>query len=240
MKTITAPQDESNAAEYIDLLRENKFDQIKKDLDPSLEDAATQNTLINMAAMFPAQRPVSVKVVGMEKFRNRTFSSVNITLEYEFPGKWLLANVATKKSSGVVTITGFHVSQIPDSLEHRNRFTLVARTTDQYSILLLAVASVVLSLYAFVVCIRTKMGKKKMLWSVLTLLGLGQLGIDWTTGEKSFNALAFHLPPGGAAAPPYGAWVVYVSLPVGALLFLFLRDTLGVPAYKSDQTSVEG
>jgi len=228
MREMTAPEDESAAINYVDLLRQNKVDQIEKDLDHSLEDAGTQSMLASMAGLFPNQQPVSVKVVGMQGFRDGAFSSVNITLEYEFPEKWLLANVVTKRGSGSVTITGFHVYEISDSLEHRNRFTLADMSVGKFTTLLFAVVAVVLSLYAFVVCIRTNL-KRKWLWSIVSLLGVGQLSINWITGEARINALAFHLPPGGATATPYGPWVVYVSLPVGAILFLLLRDAQRLP-----------
>lgn len=224
MQRMTSPQDESNARNYIDLLRQNQFSRIEKDMDPSLDDGAIPDTLASMAAMFPAQQPVSVKVVGMNISRDNYSSRTNVTLEYEFSGKWLLANVATKKADGVAAITGFHVYQIPDSLEHQNRFTLVGKSAAQYAILLADVLAQVLSLYAFVACLRTKMGKGKWFWSVVCLLGVGQLGVDWTTGQINFNPWAVHLPPGGATAPLYGAWVVFVSLPLGAVLFLSLRD----------------
>jgi hypothetical protein len=224
MNRVTSPQDAAAARNYIDLLRQNKFAQIEKDMDPSLQYLNLRDVLTNMAALLPAQQPVSVKVVGMNTIRESNSSTINATLEYEFPGRWLLANVATKKKDGVVTIVGFHVYQIPDSLEHQNQFTLVGKSFDQYATLFVGTLEVVLSLCAFVVCLRTKMAKGKWLWSIICLLGVGQFGVDWTTGRSSWTALAIHLPPAGAAAPLYGAWVIYVSVPLGAIVFFGLLD----------------
>jgi hypothetical protein len=224
VKRVTSPQDESAARNYVDLLRQDQFASIEKDMDPSLDDGNVRGMLVSMAAMFPAQQPASVKVVGMDVFHGTSSTTTNITLEYEFPAKWLLANVATIRTDGVATIVGFHVYQIGDSLEHRNRFTLVGKSVEQYATLLADILSQGLSFYAFVVCLRTKMGRGKWFWSVVCLLGVGQFGVDWTTGQINFNLWAVHLPPGGETAAPYGPWVVYVALPLGAVLFLSLRD----------------
>jgi hypothetical protein len=224
MKRWASPQDEVAARNYVDLLRQSQFDQIEKDLDPSLEGPYMRSTLSGMALVFPAQQPVSVKVVGINSFHDAYSSTNNITLEYEFPDKWLLANVVIKRADGVATIVGFHVSPIRDSPEHLNRFTLDGKSAGQYATLLAGVLVLVLSFYAFVVCLRTRMGKGKWFWSIMCLVGVGQLSIDWTTGQSNLTAFAVRLVPFSAVAPLYGAWVVYVSLPVGAVLFLYLRD----------------
>jgi len=224
MNKMTPQQDESVARNYIDQLRQNKFDQIEKDMDSSISDSDIPGALVKMAAMFPAQDPVSVKVVGVNIFRVPNSSTTDITLEYEFPQKWLLARVVTQKRDGIATITGFHVNPIRDSLENLNKFTLLGKGVAQYTVLLLAVLSSLLSLYAFVVCIRTERGKRRWLWLILVLVGVCKLGVNWTTGQSSFVPLVVWLPPAGAAAPPYGAWTVYVSIPLGALAFLILRE----------------
>jgi hypothetical protein len=224
MKRFTSPQDESVARNYIDLVRQKQFDRVEKDMDPSLKDADLEDKLANLAATFPAQQPVSIKVVGMNYAGDTNSSTVNITLEYEFPDRWLLATVDMKKADGAATITGFHVSSMPDSLEHHNRFTLVGKSADQYAALFVGILEVLLSLYAFTECLRTKMGKAKWFWSVLCLVGVGQFGVNWTTGQSDWTLLAIRLPPAAATAPLYGAWVIYVTLPLGAVLFLGLKD----------------
>ena len=230
-----APQEESRAKSYIDQLRQNKFDQIEKDMDPSVEDADLHNTLVEIAAFFPHRDPVSVKVVGANIFNRGDTSTAGITLEYEFPGKWLLANVSTQTRDGVTTITGISVTPLQDSLENLNRFTFAGKGDVQYITLLLALLGLLVSVYAFILCLRTKIEKKKWLWALLTLCGLCRLSVDWTTGKPFFTVLAFQLPVATAGAVPYGSWVIHVSLPLGAIAFLILRrkieaDRLNNPA----------
>jgi hypothetical protein len=228
MATITPPEDEAIARAYTDDLRQNRLDRIEHDLDPGLKDSNTHGTLASMAAMFPAQEPLSAKVVGFRGFFGN-IKRTEITLEYEFPQKWLLVEVAMQKSGEVTTITGFHITPIADSLENLNRFTLVGKGTTQYAVLLFAVLTPLFTLCVFVLCIKTRMGKKKWLWLIFILLGIGKVIVNWTTGQAFFTPLAIQVPAAGANAQPYGPWLVYVSIPLGAILFLSMRKRLVEP-----------
>jgi len=226
MKRVTPREDEVFARNYVDLLRQGRFDQLEQDIDSSIKGPTLHDTLVTMAAMFPAEEPTSAKVVGVRTFVGNDSRETNITLEYEFSQKWLLAEVLRQQRGGVTTVLGFHVTPIADSLENLNRFTLADKGASQYTIFSLAVLAPVFSLYAFVVCIRTKMLRRKWLWLILVLIGVGKLSVDWTTGQIFFIPLAIQLPPAGAVAPLYSAWQVYVSLPLGAFVFLFRRNSL--------------
>ena len=234
MKTMIPQEDEAITRRYVDDLRQNRLDQVEHDMDPGLKDSNLHGTLASMAAMFPAQEPVSTKVVGFRTFFGNA-QGTEITLEYEFPQKWLLAEVVTQTSDGVRTIVGFHVTPIADSLENLNKFTLVGKGATQYGILSLAVLAPLFSLYVFVVCIKTRMGKKKWLWLVFILLGIGKLIVNWTTGQVFFTPLAIQLPPAGANAQLYGPWLVYVSIPLGAILFLIMRKRFVGPVQQTQQ-----
>ena len=58
--------------------------------------------------------------------------------------------------------------------------------------------------------------------------GLTRLN-NWTTGEIFFTPLAIQVPAAGANAQFYGPWLVYVSIPLGAIMFLMMRKRLVVP-----------
>lgn len=223
IKRFTPPEDEAIATNYIALLRQNKFGRIENDLDPSLKSALTQDTLVKMANAIPTQNPISVKVIGAQQFRSSDLYKINLSFEYQFPSKWLLINVATQKKDGISTIIGFNVYPLSDSLENLNKFTLSGKTFSQYATLALAFLIPLFTLYALVLCIRTKMVKRKWLWVIFILIGIGKLTVNWTTGEWNLAPLSFQLFGAGSFAPPYGAWLISISLPLGAILFLFRR-----------------
>jgi hypothetical protein len=211
IKRFTPPEDEAMATNYIALLRQNKFDRIQNDLDLSIKNALTQDTLVKMAKAIPPQDPVSVKVIGAQQVRDPGIYKINLSFEYQFPSKWLLINVATQKKDGVSTIIGFNVYPLSDSLENLNRFTLAGKNFLQFATLAFAILIPLFSLCVLVLCIRTKMQKRKWLWIIFILIGVGKFTINWTTGQWQIAPLYLSLLGSGAFAPPYGAWLISIS-----------------------------
>jgi hypothetical protein len=221
MKKIVPREDESFARECIDLLRQKRFDQIERELDPSISEPKIQDTLNAMAGMFPDEKPRSAKVVDLSLNWLHDTSTHKLTFEYEFSNSWILVNIAIKRTNGVSTIAGFTVRPIVDSLESTNRFSLLAKGGSQYFVLSLASAALAYNIYAFVLCLRTKMLKFKWLWAIFVFFGVGRLTVNWTTGALAFTPLAVHLPCFSVSAvPAYGPWVVAASLPLGAFMFV--------------------
>ncbi len=220
MKILTPPEAESNARYYVDLLRQGKFDQIKSALDPSAVDPNLRDELTQMAALFPAENPESVKVVGVDVSNGQDLSKTEITLEYQFPSKWLLVSFATQNTRAMSGIVKFRVIPTADSLENLHKFTLVGKSAVQYSILMLAVCSALFSLYALLECIRTKGLRMKWLWILVVLVGVVKVAVNWETGQLTFGILAIYLPNYVVTRVPYGPYTVGVCIPLGAILFL--------------------
>lgn len=231
MKLFVSPEEEQVAKNYIGLLRAQKFDQIENDIDPAIKAKSPNihQMLLKMAALMPAEDPLSVKLVGANSFTGNTVHKSNITYEYQYPDRWLMVNVAVQKKDGVSTLIGFNVRKLPDSLENSNKFGLSGKSALQYAVLAAAVIAPLFSLYALVLCIRTKMQSKKWLWIVCILLGIGGLSINWTTGNWNFQPLYVQLFSVSAFAPMYGAWTICVSLPLGAIWFVLRRKALNAP-----------
>jgi hypothetical protein len=226
LQKFTPPEDEALATNYVALLQQNKFEQIEKDLDPSLK--GVQDTLVKMAKMIPSQDAVSIKIIGAQQVRNPDSYQINLSFEYQFPSKWMMINVAMQRKDGISTIIGFNVYPLADSLENLNKFTLAGKSFFQYVTLAFAVLIPFFTLYALVLCIRTKMRKRKWLWIIFILFGLGEFTVNWTTGQWRFAPLSFQLFGASAFAPMYGAWLITISLPVGAAVFLIRRTKLAV------------
>lgn len=219
VKKVVPQEDEVFARKYVELLRHRAFDQIEPKLDPSISAFGVRNRLVAMADMFPDEEPKSTKVVAYNLHHS-------LSLEYEFPDRWLLVDISVKRVGDYSTITSFRVTPIPDSLEYINRFSLVGKSGLQYVILGLAVAAPIFTFYVLAFCLRTKNQSRKWLWAIFILVGVGKLGVNWTTGALIFTPLAVNIPCGGATTINglYGPWVVTMNLPLGAILFLRKRS----------------
>lgn len=225
-----APETVLELKTNFDYLRHGQYEQIEAALDPGIDRKNVRASLTTMAAMIPAQEPVSVKTVGaFAQCETRKGCDTRVTLEYEFTGKWVIAQMVVHRQDEKSVITSFYIRPESESLEATNQFTLRGKERAQYMILAMGIVSIAVMLYALVLCIRTPMERRKWLWIIMILLGVGKVAVDWTTGEISYHIFWISILPAGMGAELYGAWIVTVSIPLGALLFLILRERLRKP-----------
>lgn len=227
LQKIASPAEQATARKYIDELRSLDFGDIEKAIDPTIADGIAGGTLAKMAALIPNGTPTSVQLVGANRFSSEsTGTTLNLTYEYQFGTQYLLANVATKAKNGVLTIVGFRVLPESASLESQNKFNLSGKSALHHGVLGAAIAMAIFTLVVLVVCIRTKIRRRKWLWILFVLFGFGKLSVNWTTGQWGVMVLAAQLFSASARAGFFGPWIVSVSLPVGAVIFLMRRRSL--------------
>jgi hypothetical protein len=227
-----APADQQEIVRhFIEQLRNRDFADIKKAADPSIAADLNDRILEKMADAIPKGDLTSVKLVGATSFSSsKEGKTLNISYEFQFGDKFVVINVARKLKGAADTIVGFRVQPIPASLEQLNRFTLSHKSVFQYAVLAAAVAAALFTLYALVVCIGTKIERRKWLWILFILFGFGRFMVNWTTGSWDFHIFYAQLFSASAGAAFFGPWIISVSLPVGAVFFLSRRKEL--EAYK--------
>jgi hypothetical protein len=149
---------------------------------------------------------------------------VTVSLQYEFDTKWLLATAQWRETgSGEKIIEGMHVQPLANSHQDANGFRLAGKGLKHYAFLVLAVALAVFSVAMFVLCLRTPMSRKrKMLWCIGIIIGFGQIGLNWTSGAISVTLINFQfLSAGWLRAGPLAPHMIFVSMPLFAMLFLW-------------------
>ena len=237
LKKYTPQDDEALAINYVGLLRQGQFEQIEDHSDPAMKNAETRDTLIAMSNAIPTGEPASIKTVDSRVVHSEDGSTSCITLEYEFrpqaitvggktelSGVWLIAQVLIPTKDGAKTLTGFHVSPSSRSFEEINEFTLADKGIPQALALSLAISVLGFTLHVFVLCIRTKMGKKRWVWLILIAIGVFRFTANWTTGEWFYTPLTFQVPPVTWICTPYGPWMIQITIPFGAIAFLLWRN----------------
>lgn len=219
MKRLVPPEEEATARNYVEMLRRGEVDEIRRQLDPGVVQPDDREKLVQLSAMIPPEGPQSSKVVGLRLYHNKEYSTSEITIEYELRDRWLLARVVTKKQGENSTLLGINVTQRPDSVENLARFSLLGKNATQYLILAAAVSSILFTFYVFYLCAQTELGRSKWVWLLIVLVGVGQLSVNWVSGEWAFTPLAIQVPCATAVRPFYGPWTITGSFPLGALLF---------------------
>lgn len=227
LQKFTSPEEQAVAKKYIDQLRSRDFSKIDQAAAPGVTSASLESSLTQMAELIPAGPPESVQLVGAHR-ENSTAdgTTISLTFEYRFSDRFVLASVATRTKNGQMTLVGIHVQPEAASLESQNRFTLSGKSALQLGVLVSAIAAALFTLVVSAICAKTKMKRRKWLWMIFILFGFGKLSINWTTGQWGATILAAQLLSASAAAPLFGPWVVSVSLPVGAALYLIFRRRL--------------
>jgi hypothetical protein len=235
-----APKEEVELArECLGDLRAGRLERVERRLDPALLSTDTRSKLAEAAAQFPPGEPRSVELIGVNQGTDEGSRSANLLFQYEFEQGWAAAGVLLRREDGgPPRVTGVHVKRLPESLERTHAFTLRGRRAVHWLFLagaLLVPAFVIATLIA---CWRASGQKKSWGWIVLILLGVGGATLNWTTGRIALSPL--EIQTFGAAvkkASPHAPWLVTLTVPLGALLYLVSRRLRGrSPAGDADAT----
>ncbi len=235
------PEDQATAIAYVDQLRARDFKALKDEADASIADSASPEILAQMADLFPARLPKARTLIGastMQSFVHDT-RKVATNFEYDFGDKLLLVEIQVQTKDGVKTILGFRVTPMSQSVAAQHAFTFAGKGIAQYGVMIAAAGAVLLSLYAFVLCLRTKFAGRKWPWVLFTMFGFTQLVVNWTSGQLSFQLLYIGLFSAAFGAPSFGPVMISVSLPIGAIWFLLRRGKLmAVPALADENVPI--
>ena len=182
--------------------------------------------LSRMGRFFPSRAPTSIDLVGYRLLRiNNEPDQYNLTYQYGYGQKWLLVNVAFRDlSSEGKQIIAFNVSPIERSLQEIHKFSLQGKGSMHYSFLIICTTCPLFIFSTLIVCIKTKLKKRKWLWIPFVMLGMVQFSLNWTTGQFWIKLLSIQLLGTGAvSASIYSPWILSFSLPVGAIIFWIKR-----------------
>jgi hypothetical protein len=229
------PKTDSAAAKtIIDQLRKGDIGAVAARLDPRYRTPDITRKLHEIAATFPASQPISIKTVGFHETTHFTAGApsqprdlVDLAYEYQFHEAWVAVDIVLAKQGNVLVIEGLHTQRLAESLEASHAFTLKGKDVTHWLMALLTCAEALLCLYAFVLCLRTPIRRRKWLWALFTLVGVTTLQFNWNNGQFAFQPLSAQLLFGvSATAVPYGPWILSVSIPLGAIWFLARRRYL--------------
>jgi hypothetical protein len=228
IQKFTSPEEQATAKQYIEQLQNRDFSAIEHIVASGIAGPTLESTLTKMADLLPAGPPTSIQLVGAHRMSSLSDGSttVDLTFEYRFGDRFVLADIATETTDGNLEITDFHIQPEAESLATRNRFTLAGKTPLQYLVLVYAVLVALFTLGVLAACIRTPIRRRKWLWIIFILLGIGRFSVNWATGQWGIQLLAVQVFSAGSYADLFGPWIISVSVPLGAIWFMFSRRRL--------------
>lgn len=223
---------EKIARDYIQRLIDGDATGLIAESDPSLQTANVLAEFGKMTAVLPKEAPSVTNLVGYYfHFSTGQPPQYNLTYQFGYGSKWVLANVAWREfPDGKRVIVGMSAYLLPASLQETHALSLKRAGPRHYAFLVGAIAVPVFILVTLVTCIRTKLPRRKWLWIVFILLGFVRFSINWTTGEMAFAPLTFVLFSASAMTQSiYSPWTISFALPLGAALFWIRRRRLISP-----------
>jgi len=223
LRKFATEEDRKVATECIDTLRAGKIAEIEGRMDPSLRTADTHQVLARMANLLPKGEPSAVKLVGAQLNVGTNGRESNVTYQYSYGDQHYLVNCATRTHGGERIIFGLNVHTLAASIEERQRFGLTGKTPLQYGVLLGIVAALALTLVALIRCVTEKDLRRKWLWVLFIIVGIGELAVSWNDGTWVFTPIHFMLFSASALSSGYGGFQLSVALPLGAIVYLVRR-----------------
>lgn len=219
------PKEESKFAEdYITKLRDKDFEYVKSIMSPELLAQINDELLLKMSQYFRKGQLQSTEIIGSQIHIFNGKWQGNFSFEYKFTSGWNLANTVLRKVNGSYEVIGLNVYQTNASQREINAFNLSSKSFAHYLILLMAIVVPLFIVVTTYYCARTPIHKRKWLWIIFILMGIGALKINWTTGQYAVQILSVHLLGASAmASGPHAPWIVSASIPLGAILFWFKR-----------------
>jgi len=234
LEKIASPEDRKNATECLDQLRAGDIAAIEARIDPSLKAPDLHATLQKIADILPDGKPDSVTLVGANVNTNSDERTANLTYQFGYGERWFLANCALKKTGNTQTIIGISAQSSEKALQ-KAKFDLRGKSPKHYAILVAGIVFVLISLFALITCIMERGLRRKWAWILFIILGIGDLTLNWATGETTLSVATVQLFSASAVSEMYGAWMISVGLPLGAVWYLVRRFLLNHrPADRSE------
>jgi hypothetical protein len=241
MKFVTS-EDSAFADQYFNWLSGGEFDKAIQLLDPALKPQllpfkeALQKSLNEVKSFEKVM--IGCTANTLYNAGNNT-RSINLSYQWSSPSSWYTGNLAWQEKGGSKVVYGLHITPLEAPLEKIHAFSLKGKGLLHWIFLLISIVNPILILFALILCVRTNIPKRKWLWILFIIVGIFQLNMDWTTGEISGfiykSAGEFKINPisvqifgaGFFRASDYAPWIVSISFPLGALVFIFKRKDVG-------------
>jgi hypothetical protein len=170
-----------------------------------------------------APRLIDTRVDVVHMADGSTVRHAYLAYEIDRDARHALVRIGLQQTSATI-VTDLYVNRLDGTVEQATSFSLRGKSAVHYLILLLAILSFAIIVAAIVLIARTRGLRRKWLWIVGSLLGIGQVAIDWNSGAISVQPFylqllgAFAIRPGALAT-----WQVGFGIPVVAILFLIRR-----------------
>lgn len=235
LKKLVPLEQDRQAKSFLESVRDGRIQEARQMLHSSIDQADTSKGLETLRALFTQSKWVEAENIGYVKnwsngMGQQSQTTIRLDYQIQLEKHWLAGTIVLLDEPTSRKIISARFNPITASLETINALTLSGKGPFHYLILPLAALVPIFCLITLVLCIRTRL-RRKWLWILFIVLPVGKLSLNWSTGELGYQLLAFQLF--GASLMKsglYAPWLMGVSFPLGAVIFLLNRKSLTLPA----------
>ena len=216
------PERDAQARDVYEHVRLGDFAALRS----SMTDAANANTtdeqLQAMREYAALDAPSETRVLSWRWNATGDLAAYEVVHEYDHQQKVVqFSALMVRQGEGPWLVERVHINHFSPAEAALAAFTLQGKTPLHYGVLALAVLAPLFCLITAVVA----GWRRRWVWMIVSLFGVGQLTLNWATGAAEFHVAQFALLGAGYAKGP-GAldpWIILVALPIPALLFWLFR-----------------
>jgi|GEM_PF-6791491 len=227
---LTPPDLYRRAETYADLVQRKDIDALKPLTAPEILDNAFYTAIPNIARYGSLETPKAKRVLGFHT--NTTWMSgnggswtdSNIVIGHYYSDKIIFTITHFRKQGNDIKVTGFNLQRMDNAEIARMKFSLSGKSPVHYAVLALWGIILVFSLITLYVSLTRPRVKWRWAWVLFVLLGLGYLTFNWGTGGFGLKLLNLRAPQAFIVMELFQYPMLYMCLPIGALLFWFKAE----------------
>lgn len=216
---ITPKAEIDRAEAYGLLVQHQDMNGLRQASDPKMVDPNFDAAIAHIATFYPMSAPTSVAPVQYSRTASTggvNVSQITITHTYA-DGSVMLTTTVTNMNTGKVM--GFNLRKLSPADLRKLRFDPWHATATQAALLAAAAAVFLFTLATAYVCLETPGLKWKWLWFLFIMAGIGSLRFNWLTLAMQVTPIDIRWGASGFFQMLLQPAVVYINLPIGALIF---------------------
>lgn len=211
---------------YVRLLRSGNTRRILASSDSAVINAKSLGAIRKLISLLPTGPGTAVNLVN-ESWELAGRSYVMLTYEVRNSHAWAELAITLSKHRSGMKLEGFRVQQFPAPPEQIYGLRLRGKPPLQYAALALALVIALITWFAAFTCALTPYLRFKWLWMIGIFIGLARFQLNWLNGASALVPIAFFAPPATLLKPAFfSSWILQMSLPLAAIVFLTRRKAL--------------
>lgn len=226
LSKVAPPEADKYARAYFETMRTGSPEDATREVSPPvLRNPASMDSVRSLRQQFAAFGVIdSAKIVNAQVNFSNGSTPTHRVLTYELwgHGAIALAEIEILEDGANRSINGLTLEPIAKPLEATNGFRDNMGPA-QLAVLLVATGFALFEIGAAVVVAKTPM-RRRWLWAVFALFGVGSFAMNWTTGAVTSDLLSFQLIGSIQRVGLAGPWFISISFPLGAILALRKRQ----------------